>query len=184
MLLRVALTLAAFWHVLAFAGGGVNVALSYRGLFSGKHDKGWARAIRSAEWQLWVSGIALVLLGCLAAGWQAGLGNPKLQAKLVVVTVWLASTVIMRRFAVPRMRLGDRSSMLWVCSVSGACWVYGALLGVAKPLANGRVTLGEFLMGLIATIGVCLAATHVLERGRKRGAIPSAEAPHYAAKSY
>jgi hypothetical protein len=165
---HVLLTLFVFWHTLAFAAGGVNVAASYRGLFSGRREPEWARIIRSAEWQLWVSGMAIITLGLVGGGWQVYLANPKLWAKLAVVTVWLGSTLVMRHVAVPRLRLGLRTPMLWTCSVSGACWLYGAFLGVAKPLAGGVVPLAVFLAGFAAVIMGCLAATAYFEAIKRR----------------
>jgi hypothetical protein len=98
----------------------------------------------------------------------AYLANPKLWAKLAVVTVWLGSTLVMRHVAVPRLRLGLRTPMLWTCSVSGACWLYGAFLGVAKPLAGGVVPLAVFLAGFAAVIMGCLAATAYFEAIKRR----------------
>ena len=167
LILKLVLALTVFWHTLAFAAGSVNVLHSYRALFGGERNLGWSRVIQSAEWQLWVSGFGIICLGIALSGWDAYLFNPKLWAKLVLVTVWLCSTVFMRRFALVRLRTGQRGPMLATSAVSAACWAYGAFLGVAKSLANGAMPFTGLAAGFLLTICGCAAVTMALESRRQ-----------------
>lgn len=151
--------IAIFWHTLAFAAGGMNVVGAYRALFSGAHDPARTRAIRSAEWQLWASGLIIIGLGIVLTGWHSYLDNPKLWSKIVVVSVWLASTIVLRNTARHRWPIADRRGILLACSVSGACWIYGAFLGVAKPLANSVMPFWGFMAGFLGVLTVCIAVT-------------------------
>lgn len=161
---KLLLTLAVFWHTLAFAAGGVNVAQAYRAMFSGNRDTTRAHAIRSAEWQLWLSGGIIIALGIALAGWREYLANPKLWSKAVVVTVWLGATIVLRRLAPTHWQPGSRSLALAACAISAACWLYGAFLGVAKPLANGVVSFAAFLVGFGMVVALCLGTTFRFER--------------------
>lgn len=162
------LSLALFWHVTAFAVGGVNVVAAYRGLFTGRHDSSWPRAIRAAEAHLWLSGLVVIALASLESGWSSYLSNPKLWAKLAVVSIWLAAALLLRHVAAPKLRAGQRGPMLWVSSVSAACWLYAAFLGVARPLGDGAVSFPTLMAGFAMTTLTCLALTAWLERRRVR----------------
>ncbi len=148
---KILLSFAALWHTFAFAGGGVHVVDAYRSLFFGGYESRWARIIRSADWQLWASGFAIIGLGIALSGLNY-LTNPKLWAKGTLICVWLAATQTMRRFALPKFQRGERGPMLLASSISAACWSYGAWLGVAKPLANGVAPFWALLAGFVVTI--------------------------------
>lgn len=165
--LKLVLALAVFWHTLAFAAGSINVLHSYRALFCGERYLGVSRIIQSAEWQLWMSGFGIISAGIALSGWDIYLSNPKLWAKLVLVTVWLLSTISMRRFALVRLRTGQRGPMLATSAVSAACWAYGAFLGGAKSLANGEIPFSGLLVGFLLTICGCAALTIALESHRR-----------------
>ncbi len=160
---KVLWSLVVFWHSLAFAAGCVNVFLSYRALFAGNRNPAWSEVIRSAEWQLWLSGFAIVGSGMVISGWQSYLVNPKLWTKSLLVVVWLLTTLVIRYVAVDRLRAGQRQWMLWAGSVSTACWLYGAYLGVAKTLANGAAPFVALAGGFLITIFGCLSVTFWLE---------------------
>lgn len=156
--------LAIFWHTLAFAAGGMNVVSAYRALFGGEHDPARTRAIRSAEWQLWVSGFVIIGLGIVLTSWHSYLDNPKLWSKIVVVSIWLASTIVLRNASRHRWPIAGRRGILLTCSVSGACWFYGAFLGVAKPLANGVMPFWGFMAGFVGVLIACIAVTFLWEQ--------------------
>lgn len=82
-------TWAVLWHTLAFAAGSACVYQSYRTLFSGSLNANWARVIRAADLQLWLSGIAIIGSGISILGWQAYLANLKLWTKSVLAVSWL-----------------------------------------------------------------------------------------------
>ena len=162
LLLRVLITLAALWHTLAFAAGGAFVCLAYAALFGLKYERWWTRIIRSADLQLWLSGLALIALGVAASGFQTYASNPKLWAKLMVITVWPLSTQVMRA-----AKMAGRSrTMLAACGVNLACWIYGAFLGVAKPLAFGVVPFWGFVLGFAGLCLITVITTLVFQRRR------------------
>jgi hypothetical protein len=88
---------ALFWHLLAFAAGGVYVALSYQALFNGGYVPQWGRVIRRADWHLWASGLGVIGLGIALAGTDRFVSDPKLWAKVLVIAVWFVSTQVLRR---------------------------------------------------------------------------------------
>jgi hypothetical protein len=171
LLIRVLWAFAVFWHTLAFAAGSVNVLFAYRAVFGGRREASWSQVIHAAEWHLWVSGLAIVGLGISLSGWETYLADPKLWTKALLVTVWLFSTLVMRHMAIDRLRAGKRSLMLWACSISAACWIYGAFVGVAKTLANGALPFAALAGGFLLTILGCLMATMYYENVHTRAAL-------------
>jgi hypothetical protein len=143
-------SLAALWHVLGFAFGLVYVQLSLKSLLNlVPYDRQWSMVIRTADLHLWLSGFVLILLGLLQKGALEYFSNPKLWCKITVVAVWFLSTQIMRRVGVPHLRKGKPVPMLRMSAVNISCWIYGAFLGCAKPLAYGVVSYPTFLAGFI-----------------------------------
>ena len=64
--------------------------------------------------------------------------------------------------------------MLIACSISAACWIYGAFLGVAKTLANGTLSFSALMGGFLLAILGCLILTMRKEnvRAQLASAIP------------
>lgn len=166
ILLKLLWSLAVFWHVLAFCQGGYCVLQAYGALFEGAADPSRLRRIKLAEWHLWASGVAIIVLGIALAGGFCYLHNPKLWTKLVVITLWWGASMMLGTLRHVPPGPGKRMALLLICSISGACWLYGAFLGVAKTLANGAVSFGDFLAGFAATILACIATTFWLEKRR------------------
>lgn len=162
------MSLAVLWHTFAFAAGGVYVFHAYRVLFQGGYNPSSVKVIRSADWQLWLSGFVMIGLGVALFGFATYMSNPKLWAKLLVITIWLISTQTIRRYAVAKMRIGYRVPMLLASSVNVACWIYGAFLGIAKPLGSGIVSFTLLATGFDVMIALCLAVTILLENRRQR----------------
>jgi hypothetical protein len=146
--------------------GGYCVVQAYGALFGGASDPSCGRQIRVAEWHLWASGAAVIALGIALAGGLSYLHNPKLWTKLVVVAVWWGSSMMLGALRPMPPSPSKRTTMLLICSISGACWLYGAFLGVAKTLANGTVPFGGFMLGFAITILACMAATFWMEKRR------------------
>ena len=164
------ITLSAFWHVLGFAFGLIYIHFSLKSLLGIiPYDKTWTRIIRSSDLHLWFSGIALIGLGIWQKGFDAYLDNPKLWCKVTVVIVWFLSTQAMRWYAVPKLKSGNAQPMLRLAAINIACWIYGAILGCAKPLAYGVWSYPEFLAGFgVVTILCFFALKQMQQRQRLR----------------
>jgi hypothetical protein len=160
ILLEILKTLAALWHTVAFAGGMVFVWQSYRALLGQvPHDFRSGRIIRKADIHLWLSGFAIIGLGILISGTDTYLDNPKLWAKVVLITVWLIATQAIRHYALPRLKAGQRVPMLTAAAISLSCWIYGAFLGVAQGLAYGVIPFEGLVSGFLFTTLACLGLT-------------------------
>ncbi len=145
-------TIAAMWHVLGFAFGLVYINFSLKSLFNlMPYDRQWSGVIRSADLHLWLSGIVLIVLGLFQKGAGEYLSNPKLWCKVTVVVIWFLSTQLMRRVGIPSLKKGDDGPMMKLSAVNISCWIYGAFLGCAKPLAYGVVSYSGFIFGFICT---------------------------------
>ena len=167
LILKTLLSLAALWHVCAFAAGGVYVFHAYRVLFYGGHNPAGLKVIRTADVQLWLSGFVMIGLGILVFGFDAYAFNPKLWAKLVLIVIWLISTQMIRRYAVIQLRDGNRLPMLLASSINVTCWAYGAFLGVAKSLALGGFLFSGFIIGFDVVFAFSLCITLLLENRRE-----------------
>lgn len=164
-------SIAAFWHCVAFAAGGVFVYLSYCALFGiENYSPRWGRIIRTADTQLWVSGILLIATGAFISGSEHYFSNPKLWAKITVIILWVTSTLFLKSHALPCFRAGKRGPMIFSASINLGCWIYGAFLGCAHSLAYGAAAYAWLVSGFIVTILCCTCITFYLER--LRGASP------------
>lgn len=161
--LKILLSIATLWHIFAFAAGGVYVFHAYRVLFYGGHNPAGTKIIRTADWQLWLSGLVMISLAIAIDGFNHYITNPKLFAKLVLIVIWLISTQTIRRYAVMQLRTGNRIPMLLASTLNITCWIYGAFLGVAKPLALGAVSFKALITGFDVTFAVSLLVTLWLE---------------------
>ncbi|MEW6679042.1 MAG: hypothetical protein AB1421_14085 [Pseudomonadota bacterium] len=165
--LEVLKTLAALWHVVAFAGGFAFVWQSYRALLGQiPHEPRWGKFIRKADIHLWLSGFVIIGLGILSSGLLHYLSNPKLWTKSLLILVWLIATQTMRRYAMPRFKAGIRTPMLLTAAISLGCWSYGAFLGVAKGLAYGALPFTVLVSGFLLTLSASLVLTFLLDQQR------------------
>ena len=105
----------------------------------------------------------MIGLGIMIDGFDQYAANPKLWAKTLLIIIWLISTQTIRRYAVVKIRTGNRTPMLLASSVNVACWIYGAFLGVAKPLAFGVTSLSMWAVGFDITLAFCMITTMTLE---------------------
>ena len=170
--LKILLSLVVLWHTFAFAAGGVYIFNAYHILFRGGHNPSGVKVIRSADWQLWLSGFMIIGLGIMVDGFDQYAANPKLWAKTLLIIIWLISTQTIRRYAVVKIRTGDRIPMLLASSVNVACWIYGAFLGVAKPLEFGVISFSMWTIGFDVTLAFCIIVTIVLENHYKPTTAP------------
>jgi hypothetical protein len=92
---------------------------------------------------LWTTGFALVTFDTYFKGWQY-FSNPKLQAKILIVTLLTINGAVLHRKVLPYMlkagsllNLSFRQAMfaIFTGSVSGVSWFYAAMLGVGRPLS-------------------------------------------------
>jgi hypothetical protein len=90
-------------------------------------------------------------------------GNPKLQAKLVLVALLIINAVVLHRYTFPglargrrvaRWKLSDFIRVALPVSISNCLWMYCAFLGIASPWSH-TVSM-EFVFGNAAWL---LAAT-------------------------
>ena len=117
------------------------------------------RLITLALLVLYLTGAAMIALGLTDD--PEYLGNPKLQAKLLLVAVLSVNALVLHRYTFPglargrrvaRWKLGDFMRVALPVSLSNCLWMYCAFLGVARPW-NHAVSLG-FVLGTAA----CLCA--------------------------
>jgi hypothetical protein len=116
------------------------------------HLPGLHKAVAWALVTLWVSGIGIVSLDA----WSQGLTyfqNPKLQAKVAIVTLLTMNGVVLHYAVLPALQragslldlpLGSHMVAVFAGVVSGVSWLYAAMLGIGRPL-NWKYSLIEIL---------------------------------------
>ncbi|MDX1914152.1 MAG: hypothetical protein SFU55_01100 [Methylophilus sp.] len=166
------LAIVTLWHLCAFAAGGVYVFHAYGVLFFGGHNPAGVRIIRTADWQLWLSGFCIIGLGVMTEGFDHYVANPKLLAKIIVIVTWLISTQTIRRYAVIQLKTGNRIPMLLASSLNITCWTYGAFLGGADSLAYGVVSFNGLMLGFEVMLAAFLMLTVLLENRYQKNASP------------
>lgn len=101
---------------------------------------------------LWVTGIGIILMDYSVKGAVYFL-NPKLQAKILVVTLLTVNGFLLHSAVLPaikkagslvRMETNARTLAVFSGVVSGVSWFYGAMLGIARPL-SWKYSLGEIM---------------------------------------
>jgi hypothetical protein len=101
---------------------------------------------------LWITGAMLVALDIYQADWNV-LKNPKLQAKIIVVTLLTVNGFVLHHHVLPLLIAAG--SLLRLCTtrlvaavftgaLSFVSWFYAAFLGIARPL-NWKYTIVEIL---------------------------------------
>jgi hypothetical protein len=114
------------------------------------------RLITIALVVLYVTGGSMLWLG-LRENPDYLAGNPKLQAKLMLVAVLSINALVLHRFTFPglahgrrvaRWKLGDFIRVGVPVALSNGLWMYCAFLGIARPW-NGTVSIG-FVLGTAA----------------------------------
>ncbi|PWK35732.1 hypothetical protein [Pseudomonas sp. OV226] len=125
---------------------------------------------------LWVTGAAIVGIDYLEKGANYFM-NPKLQAKVIIVTLLTYNGVLLHRLVLPALQkagsllhLGFSARMmaLFCGSLSAVSWMYAAMLGVGRPLA-WKYSLSELLMAYPILIALGFLAMLVLtQRARQQ----------------
>ncbi|WP_460163708.1 hypothetical protein [Pseudomonas sp. S2_F03] len=125
---------------------------------------------------LWVTGAAIVGIDYLEKGANYFM-NPKLQAKVIIVTLLTYNGVLLHRLVLPALQkagsllhLGFSARMmaLFCGSLSAVSWMYAAMLGVDRPLA-WKYSLSELLMAYPVLIALGFLAMLVLtQRARQQ----------------
>ena len=164
-----------FCHFLAAALAlGAIVATDLRLLSKLAQDR-----VRIAPPNAFVARIVAVSLGVLCVSgaaivWQAmserpdTLGNPKLQAKILLVVLLTANAFVLHRFTFPRRARGRRvarwRALDWIAiavpvAASNALWLFVAFLGVARAwndaLPLQAILLAAAVAYLAVQAGVC-----------------------------
>ena len=166
MIANFAIALAALYHVLATAAAMMAVfhfARRLRGEES--REPLWRALFSQAEKHLWLSGLALVLLGLYVTGPEKYLANPKLWTKVSLITLWGLNSLWIKR-TLHRASPARRDLMF---GISIGALLYGTFLGVAKPLAYGVLPFAAFVAGLLATVGACTGVAHAMLRSQSTG---------------
>jgi hypothetical protein len=123
---------------------------------------------------LWVSGIALVVIGYGDEGTHY-LMNQKLWAKGVVVLAMTLNGWALHTLGLPRLHAGvciarlparQKVGLLLLGGVSAASWMYASFLGVARVL-NHKAALESVLAGYVAVITLCVMVGWCAHRPRQ-----------------
>ncbi len=101
------------------------------------------KTVSTALAVLWVTGVAVIALDASVKGWGY-FANPKILAKIGLVTLLTVNGVLLHKAVLPLMEkagsllkltLSQRMLALFAGAVSGVTWFYAAFMGVGRPLA-------------------------------------------------
>lgn len=162
-------------HVLAVVGAGAGIAFGDYAIFAGRRIdapllRRAGQAVTAALGILWLTGLAVIWID---TRFEPALlaSNPKLLAKLTVVTLLSLNGVALHRFGFPRLcgtpkdpsRAAKLPALLGAISV--VTWLNAAFLGLAKPAARllGYSGLMGVYFGTLA-IGIAVASLVMLPR--------------------
>jgi hypothetical protein len=102
---------------------------------------------------LWATGAAIVTLDALTKGGWQYFTNPKIQAKILMVTMLTLNGFVLHNLVLPAMqKAGSLLNMSFsntvlasfAGTVSGVSWLYAAFFGVGRPL-SWKYSLVELL---------------------------------------
>ncbi len=129
-----------------------------------------ARLVSIALAILWATGAYLIWADASAAGLAETLANPKLQAKIILVTILTINGLLLHFRILPMLsragsllQLGSwqRNLALAAGVLSGVSWMYAAFMGIARPLA-WKYPLAELLQPYPVLIVATFAAMWLL----------------------
>jgi hypothetical protein len=132
---------------------------------------------------LWVTGIAVIGIDYLGKGMDYFM-NPKLQAKVIIVSFLTYNGVLLHRLVLPALQkagsllnldFSARMLALFCGSLSAVSWMYAAMLGVGRPLA-WKYSLSELLMAypVLIVLGF-LTMLALTEHAKRRGPVIAPE---------
>ncbi|WP_160107243.1 hypothetical protein [Pseudomonas izuensis] len=139
------------------------------------HMESLQRSVVVALIGLWVTGAAIIGIDYLGKGTEYFM-NPKLHAKVIIVTLLTYNGILLHRLVLPAMQkagslleLGFSARMLalFCGSLSAVSWMYAAMLGVGRPLA-WKYSLSELLMAYPVLIVLGFLAMVALTQRAKR----------------
>lgn len=122
------------------------------------------RLITIALTVLYLTGGALVALGLLDDPTYVS-GNPKLQAKLILVALLSINALVLHHYTFPglargrrvaRWKVGDFMRVALPVALSNCLWMYCAFLGIARPWSR-TVSMG-FVLGTAGWLFVAALA--------------------------
>ncbi|GHE20298.1 hypothetical protein [Halomonas urumqiensis] len=148
-----------------------------RDSLSPQHLESLQRGVSRTLTVLWISGAAIIGLDVFVQGAEY-LANPKLQAKIVVVSVLTLNGMVLHHAVLPRLaRVGSlmdlagpaRLLAVGTGALSGVSWAFAALLGIGRPL-SWKYSLSEILAAYpVAVVGgtvVMMVLIHIAQRRR------------------
>jgi hypothetical protein len=138
---------------------------------------------------LWATGAALVTLDAVSKGGWQYFANPKLQTKILIVTLLTLNGYVLHNLVLPWMQkagsllnLSFSRTVLatFAGTVSGVSWMYAAMMGVGRPL-SWKYSLGELMAAYPVLIAGGFVAMMALVTWCKHRRNPSAfNAPAFA----
>ena len=160
----------------------------------GPHEREHLRQMDSLQnivvWALaglWITGIAICALDSSIKGMQY-FANPKLQAKILMVTILTLNGVVLHHKVLPwikkagsmlRLSFNRTVFALLAGTVSGVSWLYAAMLGVGRPL-SWKYSLMEILGAYpLLIVGGFMAMFMLTTWSRYRDAMPSFEVTEF-----
>jgi hypothetical protein len=102
---------------------------------------------------LWITGTALVTMDALVKGGWQYFANPKIQTKILVVTLLTVNGFALHNLVLPWLQKAgslvnlsfNRSVVAaFTGSVSAVSWMYAAFMGIGRPL-SWKYSLGQLL---------------------------------------
>jgi hypothetical protein len=110
------------------------------------------RTVLCALIALWVTGASIIALDVSLKGWEY-FGNPKLQAKMTIVSLLTLNGFVLHKYVLPlmlktgsllKLSFNQRMMAIFAGAFSGVSWFYAAMLGIGRPL-NWKYSLFEIL---------------------------------------
>lgn len=143
------------------------------------HDLKWIITIMLAI--LWITGLLIIGHDSFGKDWTHTLSNPKLQAKLIVVSLLSMNGIFLHYRILPmlskvgslfKLTPSQRLWAIWAGVLSGVSWLYAVFLGAARPLA-WKTPLSDFVpvylaLTMLAFIGMWTFTTWVAKREHLR----------------
>jgi len=143
------------------------------------HMESLQKSVIVALIALWVTGIAVIGIDYLGKGMDYFM-NPKLQAKVIIVSILTYNGVLLHRLVLPALQkagsllnldFSARMLALFCGSLSAVSWMYAAMLGVGRPLA-WKYSLSELLMAYPVLIVLGFLTMFALtQRARRQGPV-------------
>jgi hypothetical protein len=117
-----------------------------------KHLSELQKTVSFALLALWATGAGIIWLDVSLKG-LAYLGNPKLQAKIVIVCFLTLNGLVLHNHVLPllqktgsllKLSFNQRMVAIFAGALSGVSWFYAAMLGIGRPL-NWKYSLFDIL---------------------------------------